>query len=352
MRLSQVSHDTWLCKPCNTLFSSREKLHEHKGIMRAAGKPKHVHCKFCSEDFKTERAEILHIQEKHPQEQNLECPACRAGPFVRLGGLMDHIENHCIRLDSATLAEMRDQKLEFSKRLEALTQHTVKKNYSDYMPPASGNGQRGRLVDRSPSQTPSTNGEPPRGRSRETKIITGTSPQWQLDSKKPQESESTVARAVYETLDANHPDHPGFSTARYFSGIIDEFVCPKAGCGKTFKKARGLVAHLRSATGHFGNIFRCPYCQRTFGSLTAVTMHAESSTVRCQIRETDDYNAYLDQLTAGIVNVAHGRHEDGTPKYETTEMARNAFGRRTGTVPGTNEWTEKKEYWDGKEIHW
>lgn len=67
---SKQSEGTWHCKPCNLLFSSWEKLHQHKGSMRRAGKLKHIHCKFCSEDFKTERAEIKHIQEVCPR------PAC------------------------------------------------------------------------------------------------------------------------------------------------------------------------------------------------------------------------------------------------------------------------------------
>jgi hypothetical protein len=124
---------------------------------------------------------------------------------------------------------------------------------------------------------------------------------------------------------------------------------------KTFKKGMALMSHLRSATGHFGNIFRCPYCQRCFGSLTAVTQHAEASSVRCQIRETDEYNAYLDQLTAGIVDVSINRHADGTPKYETTESSRQNFGRAKAgaSVVGAAESTRgKKDYWDDKEIHW
>lgn len=114
------------------------------------------------------------------------------------------------------------------------------------------------------------------------------------------------------------------------------------------------MAHLRSAVSHFGNAFRCPYCLRTFGTLTAVTQHAESSTVRCQIRETDEYNAYLDQLTAGIVDVSISRHADGTPKYQTTEAARQEFGRSETSSPPSAAPSDhgKESYWDDQEIHW
>lgn len=42
------------------------------------------------------------------------------------------------------------------------------------------------------------------------------------------------------------------------------------------------------------------------------------------MRDTDNYEAYLDQLTAGIVDVGK-RNEDGTWQYNTAESARAAF---------------------------
>lgn len=42
------------------------------------------------------------------------------------------------------------------------------------------------------------------------------------------------------------------------------------------------------------------------------------------MRETDNYDAYLDQLTAGVVNVGK-KHEDGTPQYHTSGRVRGMF---------------------------
>lgn len=36
---------------------------KHKDIMRRAGKAKHIHCKFCGMDFKTEVAHMTHIHQ-------------------------------------------------------------------------------------------------------------------------------------------------------------------------------------------------------------------------------------------------------------------------------------------------
>lgn len=43
------------------------------------------------------------------------------------------------------------------------------------------------------------------------------------------------------------------------------------------------------------------------------------------MRDTSNFNTYLDQLTAGLVNVSPERHDDGTVKYHTTEEARETF---------------------------
>lgn len=124
---------------------------------------------------------------------------------------------------------------------------------------------------------------------------------------------------------------------------------------KTFKAAGGLIGHLVSPA-HTSTKYRCPYCLRTFSSLTAVTQHAESSGVRCRIRDTDTYNAYLDQLTSGIVDVSLGRNQDGTLKYKTTDVARETFRpgstKTASTASVLGEKLDDKDPWKGKDVHW
>lgn len=102
---------------------------------------------------------------------------------------------------------------------------------------------------------------------------------------------------------------------------------------KTFKTKGGLIGHLRSPA-HSGKKYRCPYCLKDFTSLTAITQHAEDTGSRCRIRYSDNYDAYMDQLTAGLVDVSLDRHEDGTLKYNTTEKAQEAFGRKVNKGKG------------------
>ncbi|PHH74973.1 hypothetical protein CDD80_2725 [Ophiocordyceps camponoti-rufipedis] len=107
---------------------------------------------------------------------------------------------------------------------------------------------------------------------------------------------------VLESMDIDHPDHPSFNSKR-----------------KTFLKAGPLVAHLRSMA-HAVKRYHCPYCHRRFPTLTAIVAHAEQSSARCHIRESDNYDAWIDQLTGGVLDVGVERHVDGTVKYETGEV--------------------------------
>lgn len=63
-------------------------------------------------------------------------------------------------------------------------------------------------------------------------------------------------------------------------------------------------------------------------------------------RERRDYDAFIDQLTAGTVEVSVDRHHDGTVKYETWKDSMGEFGgNEAGKMvdaefvsPATREW--------------
>lgn len=144
-------------------------------------------------------------------------------------------------------------------------------------------------------------------------------------------------------LDFDHPDHPQFTHARYWCSYSNAYTCPKVRCGKAFKKPGGLVSHLKGPA-HGDKKYTCPYCHKEFASLQAVTAHSESASQRCHIRYTEGYNAYMDQLTSGIVDVAFNAHEDGTHKYETSVAAMKLWGNEeTAKRIETERLAEKKQ---------
>lgn len=59
---------------------------------------------------------------------------------------------------------------------------------------------------------------------------------------------------------------------------------------------------------------RCPGCLRQYQSATALVQHAESQAIKCQVRESNEYKAAVDQITGGFVDTA-GRHQDHTVRY-------------------------------------
>lgn len=156
-----------------------------------------------------------------------------------------------------------------------------------------------------------------------------------VDKRVPLQEAAMFGSEIFDSMDPDHPDHPSFSSARYYSPYAEKFLCPKLPCGyddldtlpecwltreppysKVFKTAGGLIGHLRS-TAHGNRTYQCPYCLKKFKSLTAIVAHAEQSSVHCQIRDSDNYDAFIHQLTAGIIDVGADRHEDGTISYET-----------------------------------
>ncbi len=90
---------------------------------------------------------------------------------------------------------------------------------------------------------------------------------------------------------------------------------------------RALIAHLKSPV-HTAPKLTCPYCLGHFGGTTALTNHVESQGSKCRMNETVHYRTFIDQLTAGIVDV-QGHHRDTTVRYVVNEKAGDAFKEDT-----------------------
>ncbi|KAM3458944.1 hypothetical protein MY3296_000091 [Beauveria thailandica] len=110
---------------------------------------------------------------------------------------------------------------------------------------------------------------------------------------------SPAPKSLAESMDLDDPNHPYFNASIYLSTVINKYICPKLGCGKYFDNKAMIIGHLNSPA-HGDKSYQCPKCSRIFKSVEAITYHAESPGY-CRIRETDQYGAFLDQLTGGIV---------------------------------------------------
>jgi uncharacterized C2H2 Zn-finger protein len=315
---------------------------------------------------------LLTPPQDHPQEQNLYCTGCKKGPFVRVGGLVSHVEKECLILNTATIETMREEKMEFSQALTAMTQQPLKNNYGSYMPENADKGL--------PTATWESTGSVPApftieqsqfpslGESSSTalqrtqdnkennwnkgKNLFPDAPAAQRPTQEQlQQATAPSARTTFNLMNDLDPNHPNFNVARYYSEYTQKFGCRMGRCGKTFKTTKGLIAHLNSEA-HSATKYRCPYCLNTFGSLAAITQHVESNSSKCKIRNTEQYNAYMDQLLASMVDVKE-KHADGTVRYEMSKT----FGK--GPSPGS-DLVEQQENpkvnggdpYEGMEIHW
>jgi hypothetical protein len=64
-----------------------------------------------------------------------------------------------------------------------------------------------------------------------------------------------------------------------------------------------------------------------FTSITAITQHCESESTSCRIRHSENFRAFLNQLTAGICDLDGLHGADGTNRYVVPEEAARVFGR-------------------------
>ncbi|KAF4453043.1 hypothetical protein F53441_4274 [Fusarium austroafricanum] len=354
------------CGPCEKTFSTFEQLHQHKIDMVGKGDMRHRHCEFCSADFFTEEAKSLHIQQDHPKEQNLICSGCNQGPFSRLGGLVSHIQKDCPVLSARQIESMRKDKMKFTQALTAITNKPLKGDYGSYMPENANRSLPTKAweIENKPvieqSQFPalgassSTASQRTRQNSKQSDWSKGKNLFPNVPTAQPptqqqlQQATAQNARAAYDLLSKDNPDHPEFNIARYYSEYTTKFECPIGRCGRDFQKGWALIAHLRSEA-HSETKYRCPYCLDTFGSLASTTQHAESNGNKCRIRDTPEYDAYMDQLLAGMVDVAPEKNPDGTVRFQ---MSKTFGGNSRSQEPKVNPKTNGGDPYKGKAIHW
>ncbi|RDW88445.1 hypothetical protein BP6252_00477 [Coleophoma cylindrospora] len=152
------------------------------------------------------------------------------------------------------------------------------------------------------------------------------------------------------------PDNPKFNINKYWVSFIRKYKCPHMGCRKSVESSKGFISHLKSPA-HMNEKLRCKGCLRYFASATALTQHSESQGVRCNVRNTDNYNAIVDEVTAGTTATA-GRHEDDTVRYVTNPNAAIAGIRGGKALLNANRDANAAadarfySYWDNKQIEW
>lgn len=153
------------------------------------------------------------------------------------------------------------------------------------------------------------------------------------------------------------PRNPRFKAAAYYSQFTRKYKCPHRNCFKSFDSPGALSGHLSSPAHREYLKVQCPTCLRWFEGMTALTQHSESQALRCNVRDTEEYRQFLDQMTAGVLDTTD-LHDDGTNKYTVPAEAVKMFGGQKEHVQRVvqeqlkKEVEKKKTYWENRDVKW
>ncbi|ORY71094.1 uncharacterized protein BCR38DRAFT_492023 [Pseudomassariella vexata] len=328
------------CPRCDENFRHIRLLKHHQQMNL------HYKCDICNQDFADEDSIQLHKFQDHPKEQRLRCPGCGEA-FNKAGGLMQHVENHiCSVITPEMLHERRDMKYELPKALQTLkvdndgeyaestTRSAVNKttgkaekptvdrpnNYrmhvreSNYLKPNEslqayrmGNSKVSDLLTGEELLKPT---KPPMTGTQgnvwgQTKDLFPNAPAKVIPTPE-QLRRATASAPSAKTVTSGgriiDPDASGFTAHVFFESILGKFKCPHGGCGAKFPKAQALVGHLKSPAHRPKALISCPICLKQFNTMSAAVQHAETSSVRCSIQESNEFRSFVHQVTGGLMD--------------------------------------------------
>lgn len=99
----------------------------------------------------------------------------------------------------------------------------------------------------------------------------------------------------------------------FYNDMVKRFLCPSRQCAGKFKTVLEFQDHLLGEK-HTGGSARCPLCFRYFRHTYALVAHCESSTTRCKINQSANYNQIMRELTGDLIGTK-GHREDGSVWY-------------------------------------
>ncbi|KAH7305740.1 hypothetical protein BKA65DRAFT_520604 [Rhexocercosporidium sp. MPI-PUGE-AT-0058] len=154
---------------------------------------------------------------------------------------------------------------------------------------------------------------------------------------------------VYKKFD---PADPAFKASKYYVDVLHKWKCPHQGCNGSFKTSNSFIGHLKSPA-HSDEKFQCLKCYRYYNSATALAQHAESQGVRCNVRDTDDFESVVRGITAGTTTT-NGRLADDTVRYEINPDAVLASKKMAESYRAVTKDRDeaRRHYWDDKTPQW
>ncbi|KAF9881116.1 C2H2 finger domain-containing protein [Colletotrichum karsti] len=359
-------HKRILCRTCGEPFDDEQALVMHK-LWAMKVKGTHPHCTVCAMEFQTMEAQKKHMLEMHPHDQDLVCPGCQTR-FVRLSGYMKHFEHEeCPEIRRMQVDSNRAQKLSFAHELEKRSGS----QFGDYFPnlhpsvqSALSHQTKSYMAHPSffkPEDFPGLKeieGAPKSGANQSIASSTDVSsltnafsganlsspigPTSSNITTAPSSPNATAPSASQEVTDIHSPYHNNFNVMNYYNKFTRKFKCPNKSCAKNFGSANALLHHMKSSISHYNAKLQCPGCLNWFKDASSLTAHSESETNRCQIRYSENYRVFLDQLTGGMADVT-GINQDKTIQYQVSNEAVIKFGNTRHAKKAVENFMEQED---------
>ena len=115
----------------------------------------------------------------------------------------------------------------------------------------------------------------------------------------------------------------------YWNSVLGCYVCPGYKCDQRLRSVKDFEAHLLAGT-HVIEKIRCPSCFKIFKSTKGLVAHAESGSTKCDLRKTEDFDAAIQQITAGLIKVNGSWAGAGNAKFESVPI---------------EDWSKGSSYW-------
>ncbi|CEJ80458.1 hypothetical protein VHEMI00639 [[Torrubiella] hemipterigena] len=248
--------------------------------------------------------------------------------------LISHIESgQCYKFNVKDLEELREKKLAFSRRLLLKNWDTAEPSVLEALIAKSNGPSSRNTIPETQYQQPYEPQGPsvvPGSSKPEAVSLVGTFGSWHT-APVPSPTLPPKAEPPRKSMPKPFQDVQ-IDVEGCYCELSGRYVCPRASCQRVFKTAKQLLKHLQSPA-HSGVSFNCPRCLRTFKSLTEIVSHVELSGPTCPIRSTDDFGAYLDFLTGGLLEVCKESFPDETLKYAVSKDVQELFRIQHQTEP-------------------
>ncbi|KAK5085222.1 hypothetical protein LTR05_004502 [Lithohypha guttulata] len=143
-----------------------------------------------------------------------------------------------------------------------------------------------------------------------------------------------------ENLDPNYPHAhiqtipslpiPRKALDKYWNPFLASYICPSPNCSTPrHPTIQSFEQHLLSGV-HAPSSVQCPSCLKRFKTTTALVAHAESGSVKCELRKTEEFDREIRAITAGLVRVDGNWSWAGNAKFESVPV---------------EEWGRESSFW-------